>query len=630
MADRGDDKKFAEIPKESVRAMAEAVGLAGLSEAAAAALAEDAGYRVREAAQKSCQFMKHGKRKKLLVEDFNRALRWSNVEAVCGFGSSEPMPFRCAREGEVFFVEDREVALAELVLTPRPPFPCAPKHMHVHSLNFDFKSQQCLSTVSGGLCDDMSQYYQQAARAILGSDLPLMKIALQDLQKNPKIAALLPYFVNFVNSVKSVSHDLEQLNRLMFVARGLVLNPCVYLGAHTQSLVCSVMYCILEPLAASINPLNDHWALRDLAAHLLAHIIALYGDVVAGLYHQVLLTLQKVLVDPVRPLCSHYGAVVGLSALGWKAVERVLLPHLHTYWSNLQPVLDDCSVSNGQVKADAHKVYGAIMVAVEKLVKNKVALCEASELSCGRAATACEVSPCQSPVPSLQPDFTFGPASHLLGRGGGGGGEGLLPASLPAHGGTASLPALYTQLYHLFGDGLALRFGTGASSSVPLGDDGLAEEAAAAQKASCMASCEGDKGKKKILLNLCLQEMARERDGGKLEPSKSPPFRPNILRKSKSGTRQRQEKGGRMRAAYGVRDVFEQPLRPIYPQQRLHVKIAGNLVSVSGRGRVFMSDFPPHIAKQSSKYGQKLSAIGRLNRPVKKACRSDFSLWTPL
>ena len=44
----------------------------------------------------------------------------------------------------------------------------------------------------------------------------------------------------------------------------------------------------------------------------------LHGDRLSGLHPQVLLALQKVLADPVRPLCSHYGAVVGLHALGWK------------------------------------------------------------------------------------------------------------------------------------------------------------------------------------------------------------------------------------------------------------------------------------------------------------------------
>lgn len=45
-----------------------------------------------------------------------------------------------------------------------------------------------------------------------------------------------------------------------------------------------------------------------------------------------------------------------------QAVEKVLFPHLPAYWANLQAVLDDYTVSNAQVKADGHKVYGAILV----------------------------------------------------------------------------------------------------------------------------------------------------------------------------------------------------------------------------------------------------------------------------
>lgn len=52
----------------------------------------------------------------------------------------------------------------------------------------------------------------------------------------------------------------------------------------------------------------------------------------------------------------------GVTPWSLQAVERVLYPHLPTYWPNLHAVLDDGSVSNAQVKADGHKVYGAILV----------------------------------------------------------------------------------------------------------------------------------------------------------------------------------------------------------------------------------------------------------------------------
>lgn len=53
-----------------------------------------------------------------------------------------------------------------------------------------------------------------------------------------------------------------------------------------------------------------------------------HGDLVSGLYQQILLSLQKVLTDPVRPLCSHYGAVVGLHAVGWKVRTLAFLTDL--------------------------------------------------------------------------------------------------------------------------------------------------------------------------------------------------------------------------------------------------------------------------------------------------------------
>lgn len=68
--------------------------------------------------------------------------------------------------------------------------------------------------------------------------------------------------------------------------------------------------------------------------------------------------------DP-SPICLRLISAARASLFScWQAVERVLFPHLPAYWANLQAVLDDYSVSNAQVKADGHKVYGAILVSI--------------------------------------------------------------------------------------------------------------------------------------------------------------------------------------------------------------------------------------------------------------------------
>ncbi|KFP29191.1 TAF6-like RNA polymerase II p300/CBP-associated factor-associated factor 65 kDa subunit 6L, partial [Colius striatus] len=219
----------------------------------------------------------------------------------------------------------REVNLVELALATNIPKGCAETAVRVHVSYLDGKGNLEPQGAgkegwegATGSGEEAHPPPSGATAGAWGRRVPTVQVALQDLQTNSKIAALLPYFVYVVSGVKSVSHDLEQLSRLLHIARSLIQNPFLCLGSYVRSLIASVMYCALEPLAASINPLNDHWTLRDYAAMLLSRIFWTHGDLVSGLYHQILLSLQKVLADPVRPLCSHYGAVVGLHALGWK------------------------------------------------------------------------------------------------------------------------------------------------------------------------------------------------------------------------------------------------------------------------------------------------------------------------
>uniref|UniRef100_A0A4W4H1D8 TAF6-like RNA polymerase II p300/CBP-associated factor-associated factor 65 kDa subunit 6L n=1 Tax=Electrophorus electricus TaxID=8005 RepID=A0A4W4H1D8_ELEEL len=568
----GEERRFAEVSRDSVKLMAESAGVE-LSDDLAAMLAEDVCYRLREATQNSSQFMRHAKRRKLTVEDFNRALRWSNTEAICGYGSQDALPFRPLKEGEFFFVEDREVNLVELALATNIPKGCAETTVRVHVSYLDGKGnlepQGTVPSAVQSLSDDLLKYYQQITRAILGEDPHLMKVALLDLQSNSKIAALLPYFVYVISGVKSVSHDLDQLNRLLHMVKSLVQNPYLYLGSYVRSLVSSVMYCILEPLAASINPLNDHWTLRDYAALLLSHIFWTHGDLVSGLYHQILLSLQKVLSDPVRPLCSHYGAVVGLHALGWKAVERVLYPHLPAYWANLQAVLDDYSVSNAQVKADGHKVYGAILVAVERLLKMKAM--------------------------SLTPSSEGGAAA-------------LHKSWTPV-----SLPAMYCELYSFFGDSLAVRFSTGPAlgSAPPPGP--LQSQEARKEPGSGAANLESTRKMPQLTANM---NISPRQDGSPLPRSRSSSSRPG-------------------RSASQSRDIFPKARFP--PPQAgppaFSFVIGGRQMGRRCQGRRFQTSFtptPPLGSLPPRAYAHKLPVIGRVSKPMRCWTCSHYSLYLPL
>uniref|UniRef100_A0A2K5USE3 TAF6-like RNA polymerase II p300/CBP-associated factor-associated factor 65 kDa subunit 6L n=1 Tax=Macaca fascicularis TaxID=9541 RepID=A0A2K5USE3_MACFA len=608
-----EERRFVEIPRESVRLMAESTGLE-LSDEVAALLAEDVCYRLREATQNSSQFMKHTKRRKLTVEDFNRALRWSSVEAVCGYGSQEALPMRPAREGELYFPEDREVNLVELALATNIPKGCAETAVRVHVSYLDGKGnlapQGSVPSAVSSLTDDLLKYYHQVTRAVLGDDPQLMKVALQDLQTNSKIGALLPYFVYVVSGVKSVSHDLEQLHRLLQVARSLFRNPHLCLGPYVRCLVGSVLYCVLEPLAASINPLNDHWTLRDGAALLLSHIFWTHGDLVSGLYQHILLSLQKILADPVRPLCCHYGAVVGLHALGWKAVERVLYPHLSTYWTNLQAVLDDYSVSNAQVKADGHKVYGAILVAVERLLKMKAQAAEPNRGGPGgRGCRRLDDLPWDSLL--FQESSSGGGAEPSFGSG--------LP--LPPGGAGQEDPSLSVTLADIYRELYASTRPTCTHrSAAARGQEGAGDSPDSVRKmpqltASAMVSPQGDESPKRAAA-----EAAPRRPLGQ-RPLRAGPCRACIGRAGHpaAGPRDRHP-----------RRLPEEPFRPARrPALSFHHRRAAGWEALPRAP--FQTAFPaPYGPSPASRYVQKLPMIGRTSRPARRWALSDYSLYLPL
>ncbi|CAF92633.1 unnamed protein product [Tetraodon nigroviridis] len=628
MNDR-DERRFAEVSRESVRLMAESAGVE-LDDDVAALLAEDS----------SSQFMRHAKRRKLTVEDFNRALRWSNVEAVFGCGAQDATSFRSLKEGELFLIEDRDVNLVELALATNIPKGCAETVVRVNVSYLDGKgnleNQGTVPTAVQSLSDELLKYYQQVTRAILGDDPHLMKVALLDLQSNSKIAALLPYFVYVISGVKSVSHDLEQLNRLLHMVKSLVRNPYLYLGSYVRSLVSSVMYCILEPLAASINPLNDHWTLRDYAALLLSHIFWIHGDLVGGLYHQVLLSLQKVLSDPVRPLCSHYGAVVGLHALGWKAVERVLFPHLPAYWANLQAVLDDNSVSNAQVKADGHKVYGAILVAVEQLLKLK-ALSQPAEGavsgqlgSVAAAAVYSMRSPGLSPPPESLSEAASGIASHLQAGGACCPWEEWIPVSLPA---------MYSELYSFFGDSLAVRFSTGSGFGTCPPCALFQVSDAKKEAPSSATNSESTRKMPQLTANL---NISPSQDGSPCPDSQLPSLTAaagrSLARSSSSSVQRSRNYASRSgQHSSGLpRDVF--PKACFTSNQIGHpgfsFLIGGRQMGRRCQGRrpfqtIFtptspFSVIPPRV------FAHKLPVIGRVGKPVRHWTCSHYSLHLPL
>ena len=115
------------ISGDSIKVIAETVGIANLKGEVAEALAADVEYRLRDLVQEALKFMKHGRRETLSTDDVNFALRLRNAEPLYGFASGETPRFcRATGASDVYYLDDPEVNLADLVAEPLPRVPLEP------------------------------------------------------------------------------------------------------------------------------------------------------------------------------------------------------------------------------------------------------------------------------------------------------------------------------------------------------------------------------------------------------------------------------------------------------------------------------------------------------------------------
>ena len=152
------------------------------------------------------------------------------------------------------------------------------------------------------------------------------------LQTDSGLQILIPYLSRFLSlQVKRHMKNLPVLMSTVHSIRCLVFNPHLNLESHLEQLMPAVLTTILGP-KLSVSHTDDHWALRNMGAELVAHICSKYRDGFPDLQAQVCQTYLNELRSsaPSSLVCfaSLYGSVIGLSALGSNVIKSLILPEI--------------------------------------------------------------------------------------------------------------------------------------------------------------------------------------------------------------------------------------------------------------------------------------------------------------
>lgn len=110
-----DNLEGSRVHIDSIKLMAEATGVSGLTVEAATTISEETTIRLRQVITKAQKFMNHSNRTRLSCADINRSLRWSDCQPTYGYecNPTQRMRYSYFPEAQVFGYEDETVNLVE-------------------------------------------------------------------------------------------------------------------------------------------------------------------------------------------------------------------------------------------------------------------------------------------------------------------------------------------------------------------------------------------------------------------------------------------------------------------------------------------------------------------------------------
>ncbi|KAK9454248.1 hypothetical protein V1511DRAFT_503193 [Dipodascopsis uninucleata] len=359
-------------PSDTVKDVAESLGIVNLPDEVAKSLAMDIEYRINELLEQAIRFMKHSKRTNLTTSDISHAMKVLNVEPLYGYESSRPIRFREAILGPgqtLYYIDDDEVDFEKIINMPLPkvprevsftahwlaiegvqpaipqnPLPDEGRSSLTSAGGSDSRGQPSIGGSAGSaevevkplvkhaLSKELQLYFERVVNILTNADSSdTMKTAvLNSLGNDPGLHQLIPYFIQLVaERIRMNLKNPPMLYLMLQVVHRLLTNPTIFIEPYIHSVMPPILTLLVGKRVGSTQATNDeHYKVRDFAASLLMEVCTKYGDTYHTLKPRVTRTLLKAFMDSSKSAGTKYGALAGFKCMGVEVIRVLVLANL--------------------------------------------------------------------------------------------------------------------------------------------------------------------------------------------------------------------------------------------------------------------------------------------------------------
>ncbi|CAG0897180.1 unnamed protein product [Cyprideis torosa] len=387
------------FPIDTSKTIAESIGVQ-LSDVCAREVSDALSFRLKQLVSDASKFMTHSKRRKLSTADIDDALVARNCDPVYGFRSStEAVPFRFASGSgrDLFFKEEQELDISTITGTfpgkaglsahvrphwlaidgvqpsiPENPTPIPNEEQRKDATDPGVKPEKGVpGSQRPGLkreeavkVKDLARheisveqqlYYKEITESCVGSEEHRRAEGLQSLASDPGLHQMIPRLCNFVSEgvrINVVQNNLALLIYLMRMLKALLENPSLYLERYLHELLPAVASCILSRQLCARPEVDNHFALRDFAARLMAQICRNFHTTSNGLQVRVTRMFTRALANRSTPMATRYGALAGLCEIGSEVIRSLVLPRVKFEGELIRDVLMNVPIGEERVAAE--------------------------------------------------------------------------------------------------------------------------------------------------------------------------------------------------------------------------------------------------------------------------------------